>query len=809
MQKPFMKITALVLLLSLLMGMTACGAEETATVTPKAEIMEAEPSPAVMTPEDDTSGMGELRISELSAKNHATLRSEDGGFYDWAEIENISEHAWNLSGWRLSDGRSKDGWEFPDVTIPAGGRIVVYCAGKGGGKAGLYADFALSEGETLYLKNPGGTVIASAECSNSRADAVLCIQEDGTYAESVYPTPGYPNTPEGYDAWQATLAVPDGLIISEVMVENFLFLPRRDGSCHDWVELENRSDAPLELSDYYLSDDEDDYTLFRLPQRTLKPGERVTVFCTGGEYTDTEGIYAPFKLDSSSEQLFLWDGEGVHDFARLRDIPYHGTYGRVKGEQGWFYFAAPTPGGENGRGYRRVSEMPVTLTPDGVVDGSSVTVALSGEGEIHYTLDSSVPTAGSPVYTEPIKLKKTTVLRAVAIQDGALPSRPLTLTYLINENLSLPAVSVVTDDLSRYNFIYYNNEKGIEVPGYVSFYEEGGGFSLGCGIKMNGSTSLDLFKKNLALRFRGCYGQEKLEYDLYGGGVTEFTNFVLRAGQDYYSAIIRTELMQELALQSSHSLVTQRSRYCILYVNGKYSGIFALKEKTNEQLYASLLGTDKKNVQMEEAHLPVTSDFYKDVWLFCTGHDMSLAENYAHFCELVDVDSLIDWIIMEGYCCNDDLTSGNVRYVRSNVGDGKWRLVFYDLDSSLNNPEKNYYNLLSDLAVSVQQISKLIRVLFNNAEFTDRFLTRAGELLNTTLTNENVAATIDALANQIEPEVERDYVRADMTLRKWKNNIAYLHRFIEDNDWRQHNIDTLCKIFRLTEAQREQYFGKK
>ena len=118
-----------------------------------------------------------------------------------------------------------------------------------------------------------------------------------------------------------------------------------------------------------------------------------------------------------------------------------------------------------------------------------------------------------------------------------------------------------------------------------------------------------------------------------------------------------------------------------------------------------------------EAHLPETSEFYSDVWLFCTEKDMSLDENYSRFLSLVDVDSLIDWVIMEAYCCNDDLTAGNVRYVRSTEDDGKWRLVFYDLDSSFANPEKNYANLFSDTAVYVQQISKLLDALIRSDDF--------------------------------------------------------------------------------------------
>ena len=66
---------------------------------------------------------------------------------------------------------------------------------------------------------------------------------------------------------------------------------------------------------------------------------------------------------------------------------------------------------------------------------------------------------------------------------------------------------------------------------------------------------------------------------------------------------------------------------------------------------------------------------------------------------------------------------------------------------------------------------------------------------------------IDRLAGEIRGEVERDCRRADMSLEHWERNVQYLRDFIVANDWRQHNIDALCELFSLTDAEREHYFG--
>ncbi|MBR5429321.1 MAG: CotH kinase family protein, partial [Firmicutes bacterium] len=447
--------------------------------------------------------------------------------------------------------------------------------------------------------------------------------------------------------------------------------------------------------------------------------------------------------------------------------------------------------------------------PDGVFDGvDSVTVTLSAPGTIYYTTDGTMPNAASPIYTEPLKLTRTTVVRAINWETGAMPSRIRTLSYIINEGHSLPVVSLVSNDKLTFNGMYYTGSKEIETPGNLAFYSEDGSFNIPCGVKMQGGTSLELPKKNMSLRFRGSYGQEKLNYDLFGGGVTSFTNLLLRSGQDYYTTVFRNELCLNLALSASDSLVTQRSRYCILYVDGKYYGIYALMEKSNEQMYADLMGFSRESVTTVEADNTLATDLNQDVFEYALTHDMTDADNYAHFCQQLDINSMIDWFLLEGYCANSDLTYGNLRYVHSTEGDGKWRFMFYDLDAAFREPGNNFYNLFAESQLYSKQICTVLVRLLKNEDFKDQMLTRAGELLNGPLTNDKVLAEIDRLAAQVEPEVERDYVRYALTYHDWARHVQQLRSFIQENDWRQHNIDTLCAIFKLDEQQRIHYFGK-
>ena len=188
-------------------------------------------------------------------------------------------------------------------------------------------------------------------------------------------------------------------------------------------------------------------------------------------------------------------------------------------------------------------------------------------------------------------------------------------------------------------------------------------------------------------------------------------------------------------------------------------------------------------------------------------NDMSLDENYRHICEQIDIDSLIDWLIMEGFCANTDVTSGNLRYCRSSEADGKWHFMFYDLDATFNTVGSMYYNLMSEYAEQHVQVSSLVRALMKNAEFRDLFLTRAAGLLRSTLTNETVMAELERMAGEIAPEVARDHERYGRSVEEWKWNLEYIRELVEDGNWRQCNIDAICDVFELSAGEREAYFG--
>ena len=790
-----------ILLLAALL-LAGCGAEAEKALPESAPVQSAEP-------EAEKKEYAVI-ISEFMEKNRAVIADEDGDFSDWVELYNAGDEPVSLKGWRISDNPEQKGWKFPDVSIAPGEYLLIFASNKEKeGTEPLHADFAISGDEGVYLRDAEGKPVDEALCGNCDADVAM-VKDMAEWRQSIYPTPGFENSLQGYEQYQQSLTVPGPLVINEVMSydDSVLWAGER-GYC-DWIEIKNISDAPVQLSDYWLSDDDDELKMYNLPQWELGPGQCYILSCDNSEGSFAD-IYpnTGFALSGDGESVYLTgSGEKPIDFCSLRSIPYGCSYGRSDSRPGWCFIQKPTPGRNNVEGKRVIADVPVSLTKDGVYEGvESVEVELEGSN-IRYTLDGSMPTEKSAEYTGPISLTKTCVLRAACFQEDMLTAFPLTLSFIINEGHELPVLSLATDSPIEFRQMYDGMQKGAEKSGSLSLYRENDSFTIGCGVSLNGETSLVLPKKNMSVRFRSAYGDGVLEHDIYGGGVTEFTNLLLRSGQDYEYAIIRNELAQGLCELADMKVINQRSIWCVLYINGEYSGIYTLKEKANEQLYASIAGVSRESITLYEANVPYGTDFYSDIISFLNKNDISLDENYEQFCSVMDVDSLIDWLIIQGFCSNPDLSSGNLRYVRSSEDDGKWRLMFYDLDAAFRSTAGMYYNLMTEHGSNNYQVGAIAYPLMKNAQFRDRFLTRAAELYSTVLNDETVLSEIARHEAIIAKEVVRDYGRFTQGIEEWQWDMDRLRELFSQGRWQQQCIDALCTVFELDAAQREHYFGE-
>lgn len=826
------RILALLLLAAMLSALAACGAvlSPETSGAPASPQRTQKPSSAPAEPGQEPSAeetpAGEPRyevflplgISEVMTSNKATLADGSGMFPDWVELYNYGGEALPLGGLMLCSGDKS--WPLPDRTLDPGDYLVIFCDGSGSDE--LHASFSLSkDGDELSLLSADGGLIEEFDVPACGADVSVYRSEDGGVIVTSFPTPGYENSMDGYLKMQAARRCDSPLQIYEVMVYN-QWLLSRGGTYDDWVELKNVSGGTVDLGDYYLSDSGSDRAKYRLPDRSLEPGEIAVIHCTG-DASATGAFLAPFALSADRDQLFLSRADGtLADYASLHDIPYHGSFGRMDGADGFFYFSSPTPGEKNEGGARCFADKPALLGRDGVFNGvDSVSVSLSAGGTIYYTTDGSVPTKESERYEGPLSLRSTTVIRAVSIEEGKLPSEILDLSFIINEGHTLPVVSLVAEptDILGPRGLYNNPSWDVEKPGAVMFYEDGQGFRIDCGIKLHGATSkFAQSKKSLKLNFRSRYDGE-LHYDLFENGVTDFSSILLRAAQEStYSTLMRDNIVHQLAIRAFPELPAQDYKYAVLYINGQYWGVYNIREAHSEEHYAYHYGYDPKTVTQWKEIWDKQSEI-GEICRFALNHNLANDENYNTVAEHINVDSVIGWTILQAWCSNHDCNPPNARFYYS-TEDDMMRYALVDLDLGMF--EYDVFDVpLNGSVVDGFRYSyafnDLARKLMENHQYQLRMAEQLSAALKGPMSDENVLALIDEMADQLRPEIQRDRERWSKgggdgdSVEFWEHGfqmVDYLRDYVSRKDGR---AKTLIKSFishaKLSQEEIEKYFG--
>ena len=749
---------------------------------------------------------GTIRISELMAAAHYTLPDSYGEFSDWCELYNAGDTAVDLTGWFLSDDPAQPNkWQLPSLTLQPGEYRIIFLSGRDTVSGGeLHGSFSLSAGgESLILSTYLGTEVDSVTFGESETNHAY-VFSSGEAVLTDTPTPGYSNDQAGYEAF-CDANIPAGpLAIWEVMTANDWYLPQALGKCYDWVELRNVSDQTIRLSDYSLSDDTDIPGMYTLPDKTLAPGECIIIILSGDASLSTAKYdHAPIALNAAVDQLLLYCGDQLLDYVYLKDIPLQHSYGRSE-DQGGFTYMTPTPGSANRTGYRQISAAPVSETAPGVYTADvGFTVPLSAEGTIYYTLDGSDPDQRSLVYSGPIQIDETTVLRAAAQEDGKMLSSIYTATFIIQEPHSIPVVSLVTDpdNLWGPNGIYKSGDIEIKEekrPANLSYTGADGSFSLDCEINLHGATTVTAFqKKSFTVSFQDSY-DGPLYYDVFEDGeVTAFSSLIVRtAHESTFSTHLRDAMMGQIASEYCDTLISQKHKYVALYINGEYWGLYALRELHSNEHYASYMDVPADTVTRvryctDEANS--LSELYKSL----TANSLSIQSNYERAKSIMDMTSFADWIIFESYVGNLDVY-GNMRYYYS-TADGLWRCGLADVDLGM------FGHSAFDEIANTFHHGKLVTALLQNEEFQDLIARRLAELLEDPLSDESMRARIDQMCDTIRDEIALEGARWGYDTAIWERFVQEVYNYCDGRA--EYMINNFCAQVGFTAAEKQEYFG--
>ena len=823
---------------------------------------------------------GALVINEICASSITTLRDEEGEYPDWIELHNTSDKPIDLSNYALSDDPDKlVKWRFPQGSvIQPGGYFVVYASGKDRGAADgnwPHASFSLrSNGETVILSDIQGRMLDLVTFDLLEADTSWGRDEEntGAFKRFAQPTPALPNTRTGEVAMDTNFCLSNtsGLYITEVMTGNKTLVGPNVRNPYDYIEIYNMSGQAVNLGGYGLSDNIKKPRKWVLPDITLENNSYLVIYCDTTQ-TTKNGVYyfTNYNLAKEGETVCLSAPDGtILDKVVVPQLYDDISYGRTLGQAGLFYYSSPTPGAANNQGFIGFADAPVFNVSGGLFDyplegDTAVTLSVPANSVVRYTTDGTDPDENSTLYTGPIPVPKTTVIRARSFREGVEPSQVVSQTYMISVYHTMPIVCLTTDPDNMWN-----EETGMfadgpsldrdaqERPwdnatywqknwfgGWVEYYDEDGvqQLSQGMTFRVMGQFSLDMPQKSLYIKADGQYGHSTFDYPLFEDRpYTSYASFVLRnGGQDgLYSRVI-DGMQARLIDQSGSSVATQAWKPVIVYINGEYWGHYNMRERAGVDMVAQHEGWDNPDdIDMLESDglssdqiNQGSNDDYEDLYRYVQDHDLANdPEAYAYVVSQIDVDNMIDYFIFESFFGNTD--PGNIRFYRNAVsGDGKWRYLFYDSDwgffSVLDNRGRlvggvgyvlreggmGNYNIKSNLFMS-----ELIKV----PEIRDKFLRRYGYLFQTVFTTEYMTNLFNEMIMEIKPEMQ-------MHMQRWAAQVHPKVSFDQPknpeggyNYWASRCERMLTRIFPrrpyyiwqevktyfgLTDAEMIEYFG--
>ena len=385
--------------------------------------------------------------------------------------------------------------------------------------------------------------------------------------------------------------------ISEVLAVNPVGLKDEDGDRPGWIEIHNGGQTTVSLEGWFLTDSRLNPTKWRFPNVDIPPDKDLLVFVSGKDRTNNLApLHANFRLETRWDYLALF-GRGTNLVSELRPpqpSPAAGvSIGRVRGEPGLVGpMPRPTPGRHNSSSARGSAPL-VRFSKPGGNFLEPITVDLSSGATnivVRYTLDGTLPHSGSPVYSGPLSVTNSVIVRARAYQDGLLPGPPRTEAYrLISTNVvgftsSLPILVMET----------FGREVSVSAQRsfvHVALHEPVNGrtsltnaptLATRAGFRVRGSTSAGMAQQGFAITFLDEFNGDR---ELSPLGLPADADWILYAPNDFEPVMIHNPFIHQLSRDMGR--YSPRTRFVEVFLvrsagpvrDVHYNGLYVLEEK--------------------------------------------------------------------------------------------------------------------------------------------------------------------------------------------------------------------------------------
>ncbi|MPM85508.1 hypothetical protein SDC9_132589 [bioreactor metagenome] len=249
------------------------------------------------------------------------------------------------------------------------------------------------------------------------------------------------------------------------------------------------------------------------------------------------------------------------------------------------------------------------------------------------------------------------------------------------------------------------------------------------------------------------------------------------------------------------------TRPVVVYINGKYNGLYDLGEDQNGEFLETHYGVNGDTVEFirrNSTTIKGDNDDIKRVRNFAQTENLSDDAVFAEFSQWVDVAYFTDYFIAQTFFCNSDMF--NQKYWRTTDYAVKWRPVFYDLDFVYKTAERDiirqYFNPegVPSFDKSLTYFEIYIGLKKNKA-WREYCVERYVEVVETYFNSDRATALLDQMAAAIRPEMPRQIARwkKPYNMDEWEDEIKQLRYFVENRP--QYALENMRHYFGISQSE--------
>ncbi len=612
------------------------------------------------------------------------------------------------------------------------------------------------------------------------------------------------------------------VVINEYSASNLTSFTDNFGNTEDFIELYNTSATPVNLNGYKLSDKISNLGKWTFGNVTIAGNGFLRIWASGRNINTGPNLHTSFNLKQCNNDRIVFSSPAlaiIDSTTMFRTQLGHSRGRTTDGATTWSLFIAPTPNASNNTAtpYLGYAPTPSLSVPAGFyTTAQNIAMSTTGAGvTVRYTVNGSEPTIASALYAAPLAIPTTSVVRARSFSTNplVLPSFIESNTYFINSPHTVNVISIFADNIQnlmggtqivpRTGIEYFDETGALKTEGYGQ-------------TNKHGNDSWAYAQRGIDYIARDEYGyNDALKYKIFNSkNRNKFQRLIIKAAaNDNYpfsgntnaatlgGAHIRDQYVHTVSQKAKLHLDERTWAPGVLYVNGRYWGVYDFREKVDDVDYMEeYYNTKNDSVQYLQTWGgtwaayggPPAITNWNTFKNYVAANSMLVPANYAYVESVYDTKSLADYVILNSYVLSSDWLNWNTSWWRAlnySATNKKWKYSLWDCDATFDhyinytgvpstNPNANPCDPQSLPDPGGQGHIPILNKLMTNPTFKQYYVMRYFDLLNSGLSCTRMVAILDSMTNKIAPEMPAQVARWGGSMAQWQLHVQQLRNFI-------------------------------